>query len=276
MRWDGWLFGSTELQLELGAVCQVTNQPAWPRLGQTVWKQSKSLNQSRRSKQPSNSQEWKVFTGIPQISTLRKKRFFNVINFLPLNQWLGRSSHDDRSHHHHPPAIHQAIMIMFCIIRHKTGGQAGPVRHRGRAVDRKGLRLRLISAPLNHRLNQFSAHKLPPTCWLTDIGRHVRQRLWQWIYRKPNFGSWLFHNFNSWVLCPLSFDIVRRLKHHDFSQQEFQLAYSRLYDFLMAEGSKTYCCGGHLSILPNLLLFPYIMPDPSMPATGPSCRLKLL
>ena len=139
MRWDGWLFGSTELLLELGAVCQVTNQPAWPRLGQTVWKQSKSLNQSRRSKQPSNSQEWMVFTGIPQISTLRKKRFFNVINFLPLNQWLGRSSHDDRSHHHHPPAIHQAIMIMFCIIRHKTGGQAGPARHRGRAVDRKGL-----------------------------------------------------------------------------------------------------------------------------------------
>ena len=146
----------------------------------------------------------------------------------------------------------------------------------GQSIEKNWLRLRLISAPLNHRLNQFSAHKLPLTCWLTDIGRHVRQRLWQWIYRKPNFGSWLFHNFNSWVLCPLSFDIVRRLKHHDFSQQEFQLAYSRLYDFLMAEGSKTYCCGGHLSILPNLLLFPYIMPDPSMPATGPSCRLKLL
>ena len=40
------------------------------------------------------------------------------------------------------------------------------------------------------------------------------------------------------TVCPLSLDIVRRLKHHDFSQSWFQLAYSRLYDYNIAEVHK--------------------------------------
>ena len=101
-----------------------------------------------------------VFTGIPQISTLRKNRFFSVINFLPLNQCAGRSSHDDRSHHHHPPAIHHVIMIMFCIIRHNTEAQASLLSEdTNQTSDPCRWCKRADIRCYNQRLNQFSAHR---------------------------------------------------------------------------------------------------------------------
>ena len=83
MKWDGWLFGLTEPQ----------NRADWTwrslsshqsRLVWAVWKQSNSLNQSRLGKQPepANRQEWNVFTGIPQISTLSvKETIFQCYRF---------------------------------------------------------------------------------------------------------------------------------------------------------------------------------------------------
>ena len=56
-------------------------------------------------------------------------------------------------------------------------------------------------------------------------------------HRKPNVGYQPFHNLDSWGPCPLSLDIVRRLKHHDFSQSGvpaglFQVIW--LHDFVVA------------------------------------------
>ena len=77
-------------------------------------------------------------------------------------------------------------------------------------------------------LRLTSARKMIFCSWLMTIDTQETQ------FWPPAISQFQFVR----TVCPLSLDIVRRLKHHDFSQSWFQLAYSRLYDYNIAEVHK--------------------------------------
>ena len=195
-----------------------------------------------------------------------------MLEFSPPQSRLVRSSQDDGSHHQHLWTIHHVVMIVFCITRQRERGLVTVTPDPVAMSWLIGIRWDDVNTPL------FSAiHFRSPVNRYPVVGPPYNVLLLsQWIGQETQF--WLLALSQFQFVSSVSL-VIRHCTPFEtswFFTTRVPAGLFQVIWLLDGWGSKTYCCGGHLSILPNLLLFPYIMPDSSMPATGPSCRLKLL